>query len=30
MKPDPSFYQMPKEFWANIRLISEAVGYTKC
>lgn len=28
MKPDPSFFQMPKEFWANVRLISEAVGYT--
>ena len=28
MKPDPEFSKMPKEFWANIRLISEAVGYT--
>ena len=28
MKPDPKYSKMPKEFWANVRLISEAVGYT--
>lgn len=28
MKPDRRFMNLDKEFWANIRLISEMVGYT--
>ena len=28
MKPKPQFLQQPKEFWANIRTISQAAGYT--
>lgn len=28
MKPNPQFRNQPKEFWANVRLISEIVGYT--
>jgi hypothetical protein len=28
MKPNPNFSNQSKEFWANIRLISEVVGYT--
>lgn len=28
MKPNPQFVNLPKHFWANIRTISQAVGYT--
>jgi len=28
MKPNPKFSSQSKEFWANVRLISETVGYT--
>ncbi|MBM4024805.1 MAG: hypothetical protein FJ280_05275 [Planctomycetes bacterium] len=28
MKPDPRFRNLPKDFWANVRLISQEVGYT--
>jgi hypothetical protein len=28
MKPDPRFLNMPKPFWANVRTIGQAVGYT--
>ncbi len=28
MKPDPRFLIQPKEFWANVRTISQEVGYT--
>jgi hypothetical protein len=27
VKPDPRFIGLPKDFWANIRLISQEVGY---
>jgi len=29
LKADPRFVSQPKEFWAHVRTISEAVGYTK-
>lgn len=29
MKPEKEFLQMPKTFWAYVRLISESVGYTQ-
>lgn len=29
MKPDARFLNQPKHFWANVRTISEQVGYTK-
>ncbi|MCL4528091.1 MAG: hypothetical protein M1282_01610, partial [Chloroflexi bacterium] len=28
MKPDERFLRQPKSFWAYVRSISEAVGYT--
>src|SRR6266702_1009574 len=28
MKPDPRFLNQPRSFWANVRTISQAVGYT--
>lgn len=28
MKPDPRFINQPKHFWANVRTISQHVGYT--
>jgi hypothetical protein len=28
VRPDPRFLNQPKHFWANVRSISEAVGYT--
>lgn len=28
MKPDPRFLNQPKHFWANVRSISEHLGYT--
>ncbi|MEN6334193.1 MAG: hypothetical protein ABFE01_08015 [Phycisphaerales bacterium] len=28
MKPDPRFLNLPKGFWANVRLVSQEVGYT--
>ncbi len=28
MKPDPRFLDQPKHFWANVRTISQHVGYT--
>lgn len=28
MKPDPRFLKQPKHFWANVRSISQHVGYT--
>lgn len=28
MKPDPRFLKQPKTFWANVRTISQHVGYT--
>ena len=28
MKPDPRFLKQPRSFWASIRTISQAVGYT--
>lgn len=27
MKPDPRFINLPREFWADVRLISQEVGY---
>ena len=29
MEPAPRFLGLPKEFWANVRTISEAAGYTE-
>jgi len=29
MKPNPSFIELPKRFWANVRTISEKAGYTE-
>jgi len=29
MKPDPRFINQPKYFWANVRTISQHVGYTE-
>ena len=29
MKPDPRFLKQPKSFWANVRTISQEVGYTE-
>ena len=29
MKPNDKFLQLPKTFWANVRLISQEVGYTE-
>ena len=29
MKPDPHFAAQSKEFWANVRTISQEVGYTQ-
>jgi hypothetical protein len=29
MKPDPQFLKQPKHFWANVRTISQQVGYTE-
>ena len=29
MKADPRFISQPKEFWANVRTISQEVGYTE-
>ena len=29
MKPDPRFLNQPKSFWANVRTISQEVGYTE-
>lgn len=29
MKPDPRFLSQPKHFWANVRTISQHVGYTE-
>src|SRR5438128_8581523 len=29
MKPNPKFTKLPREFWANIRIISQKVGYTQ-
>jgi len=29
MQPDSRFVGLPKEFWANVRTISEAAGYTE-
>lgn len=28
MKPDPRFQNQPKHFWANVRTISQEIGYT--
>jgi hypothetical protein len=28
VKPNPLFLNLPKDFWANVRLISQEVGYT--
>jgi hypothetical protein len=28
MKPNPKFVNLPRNFWANIRIISQQVGYT--
>lgn len=28
MKPDPRFVNLPKHFWANVRTISQRIGYT--
>src|SRR5437879_5730827 len=28
MKPDPRFVGQPKHFWANVRSISQTLGYT--
>ena len=28
MRPDPRFLQQPKAFWANVRLLSQEIGYT--
>ena len=29
MKPNPRFLGQPKHFWANVRSISQKLGYTK-
>jgi hypothetical protein len=29
MKPDPRFLDQPKSFWANVRTISQEIGYTE-
>src|SRR4051794_1505069 len=29
MKPNKLFLKLPKRFWANVRLISQEVGYTE-
>ncbi len=29
MKPDPRFLNQPKSFWANVRTVSQQVGYTE-
>lgn len=29
MKPDPQFLKQPKHFWANVRSISQRLGYTE-
>ncbi|MGH8865669.1 MAG: DUF7690 domain-containing protein [Burkholderiales bacterium] len=29
MNPDPRFLAQSKEFWANVRTISQEVGYTQ-
>ena len=29
MKPDPKFTNCPQEFWANVRIISQELGYTE-
>jgi len=29
MKPDPRFLNQPKLFWANVRSISQHIGYTE-
>jgi len=29
MKPENSFLHLPLEFWGNVRLISQYVGYTE-
>ena len=29
MKPDPRFVKQPKHFWANVRSISQHIGYTQ-
>lgn len=29
MKADPRFLQQPKEFWANVRIIGQEVGYSE-
>lgn len=29
MKPDPRFLNQPKNFWANVRSISQHIGYTE-
>ena len=28
MTPDPRFVNLPKHFWANVRTISQRIGYT--
>ena len=28
MKPDVRFEKLPKHFWANVRTISQQIGYT--
>lgn len=28
MRPDPRFTQLPREFWANVRSVSQTAGYT--
>ena len=28
MRPNPRFLNLPKDFWANVRLVSQEVGYT--
>ncbi len=29
MKPEPRFLSQPKDFWANVRLVTQEVGYTE-
>jgi hypothetical protein len=29
MKPDPRFLKLPKHFWANVRSLSQQLGYTE-
>ena len=29
MKPDQRFQKQPKHFWANVRTISQKLGYTE-